>query len=131
MEQRKATGKDHQRTVAQKHPDRRQRIAWMRSGRAAVSPLRVDLASADEPERDQRGEAKCGGDEEDGLVRDQVTGSSHSDRSEACANGSETGVAAESLGHGGMADQSEADRSDRRPKNAARSRVQELRRQHN
>ena len=81
--------------------------------------LRIDLARAYQPERNQRRDAKRGGNEKDGLVRNQVTGRAHSDRSEACSNGSEAGIAAEPLGHGGMADQSKADRGDRRSKNAA------------
>ena len=95
-----------------------------------MSLLRIDLARADHPERKECRHAERSGNEENRLVRNEITGRAHSGGSEPRAEGGEAGVTAKPLGYCRMSDKAKANGGNRWSQDAACSRVQQLGRQH-
>ena len=90
-------------------------------------PLTGHVARADAGKRQDGGCRERRGEEEHGLVRDQVAAGAHRGSSGAVADGGETGIAAQPRSQGGMTDEAEADRGDDRPEHAACARMQHAR----
>ena len=87
----------------------------------------IDLVRPDLSQRDQRGNDKGGGDQEHRLVRPEISDRAHAGCRETIANRGKAGVAAEAFPTGGMTDEPEADRGNRRVHHAAAGGVQDLR----
>jgi hypothetical protein len=92
----------------------RRRVARIRHRLTAMGSFGINLSATYQPEREQRRDAKSASNEKDGPVRNQVADRAHPGCGETCPDGSESGVAAKPLRHGGMADQPKADRADGR-----------------
>ena len=83
----------------------------------------LDVARANAGKRQYGRRRERGGEEEHGLVRDEVSACAHRGGGDAVADGGEAGIAPEPCTQGGMADEREADGGDDRPEHAAGGRM--------
>ena len=93
----------------------------------AVGAHGVDLVRGDMSERNEGGNDQRSGDQEDRLLRPEISDCTHARGRETVPDRGEAGVAAEPFAAGGMTDESEADRRDRRTHQAAGRGVEDLR----
>ena len=90
---------------------------------SAVGPFRIDLFLFNEPQCKQgRNEESCC-DEENCSIFDEVSAGAHRGCTGSGAQRGEARISAEPLAHTIMADEAEADRSDRRTQDAAGERL--------
>ena len=109
MEQQDAAAEDQQRRSAQQMAEVGARTAGFSLRRAAVGPLRIDLARLDLAKREPGRDEQRGRDPEDRAGREQVTDHAHCRGRQPGADRCEARIAAQALADGGRPDQAEAD----------------------
>jgi hypothetical protein len=96
----------------------------------AVTACDVDLLLADARQGNQCREREQEGDQEHRAARQQISGGAHHGGGDAIADGGKTGVAPKPFADRERADETKADRCDRRPQHTACSRMQRSGRHH-
>ena len=92
-------------------------------GRAAGA-AEVDVGCTDASERNEQWKGECGDCQEYRLVRQKISDQAHEAGRDQISRRGEALIASEPFRQGRMANQAEADRSDRRPEEAARDSLQ-------
>jgi hypothetical protein len=93
----------------------------MRLSLSTVSPLAIDFSWTDAGYREQRRDTKGSRDEENGTVRKEIACGAHSNRRETSPHGCKGGISSKAFADCAVANQSKADRTNRRSKHTTAS----------